>query len=299
MGTASARSRESQGTSARPSTGSVLVGLATGLGPLHLIVVGLTISVAVWAWFAMIIGSGPDWDTFGWTFFLTSVAGGLLQIIAVFWIDGTGSLRERLTVRVAEGPRGVPLLLLVPAVVYAIVFFASARPDIPADGFEYGWSVYQAIGVLLMLSVVGAALGGGVAFIIMVPIGILVAAVLPRTQAERDGTSRSTAFGTMTPLNLVAGVAILAGAVSFAIAMQFVLAAGSGSTRADMARQFVALVSLRGGLLPTIWALASIALIVVGAVVSNREQDAGLRRAARAVSGPAAPRSGSGSHPHR
>jgi hypothetical protein len=277
----------------------VLVGLAAGLGPLHLIVLGLTISVTVWAWFAMIIGSGPDWDAFGWTFFITSVAGALLQIIAVYWIDGTGTLRERLTVRLTEGPRGVPLLLFVPTVVYAIVFFASARPDIPADGFEYGWSVYQAIGVILMLSVLGAVFGGAAAAIILVPIGMLVATLIPRTQAERDGTSRSTAFGTMTPLNLVAGVGVLAGAVSFAIAMQFVLAAGSGSSSTDMVRQFVAFVSLRGGLLPTIWALASIALIVVCVVVNNREQDAALRRAARAVTAPAAPRSGSGSHPHR
>jgi hypothetical protein len=277
----------------------VLVGLAAGLGPLHLIVLGLTISVTVWAWFANIIGSGPDWDRFGWTFFITSIAGGLLQIIAVYWIDGTGTLRERLTVRTSDGPRGVPLLLLVPAVVYAIVFFASARPDIPADGFEYGWSVYQAIGVILMLSVLGAVFGGAAAAIILVPIGMLVATLILRTQAERDGTSRSTAFGTMTPLNLVAGVGVLAGAVSFAIAMQFVLAAGSGSSSTDMVRQFVALVSLRGGLLPTIWALASIAVIVVCVVVNNREQDAALRRAAHAVSAPAAPRSGSGSHPHR
>lgn len=285
MDTESARSHEShpkgtpKGTPTRPSTGSVLVGLAAGLGPLHLIVLGLTISVTVWAWFANIIGSGPDWDKFGWTFFITSIAGGLLQIIAVYWIDGTGTLRERLTVRTSDGPRGVPLLLLVPAVVYAIVFFASARPDIPADGFEYGWSVYQAIGILLLLSVVGAFLGGGVAIIVMVPFGLLVAALIPRTEAEREGTSR-TVFGTMTPLNLVAGVGVLAGAVSFAISMQFVLAAGSGSSSADMVRQFVAFVSLRGGLLPTIWALASIALIVVCVVVNNREQDAALRRAA-------------------
>lgn len=230
------------------------------------IVLGLTIALALWSWIAYVVGGPQDFGTWGWIFAGSLVIGSVVQMVFFVYVRPSGTLRQRLGFSTMAPVRGGWIVLLAPAVVIGIILLIVTPPDTSVSDFSRDMSVYQVIGIVTLLSLLFTYLGAGaIFFLIVVPLGLLVAAVLPET--AKDATRPSTDW---TRTQLVTGGLVVFCVIGFALSITGVAASAASSSRGRMIDQLIAFITFTGNPVATAATWFFIAAIVVLAIVNNR-----------------------------
>jgi hypothetical protein len=250
-------------TAESPKARTGLRGFLDRTGTPELVILALTVGISVWAWLAFVVGSPQNVEAFGWLFLGVNLGGATAQLILAWFVRAQGTFRDRVTGSAASDTRrGSWIVFVGPAVVYAVVFLIVTPPSTPARDIEYGWNIYQAIGLFVMLGLLASACSILV-YVAALPILFLIDGLLPARKVGQDPMSRGEYLG---------GGVLLLGIFGFAISMQFIAPAlaSTHSSRERMGLQFWFFVTLHGAPVPTIIAVLCIAAIVVGIIVNNR-----------------------------
>ena len=187
----------------------------------------------------------------------------------------SGSLRQRLAFGARAGAQGGAWIpLLAPAVIIGLALLMLTPPGTSVEDFDSDMSLYQVIPLMALLALVGTAIGAGAVFLLIVmPLGFLVAALLPSD--EREIAPSSSLLLTRSQLVLVG--LFLFSVVGFAASMASVYPAARGSRPERMWETLVALLTATGD--ATASALAwCFALAVALIVIVNNRVEARLKR---------------------
>lgn len=259
---------------ARPSVFRVLAHVR----PLEWAVLALTVAVTVWAWLTFVVTAPQDWDTYFVAFAIATVGGATLQVVLLVYARPRGSLRQRLALG-SRGDSGIGgwVLFVAPPVLIPLALLALTPPSTPVDGFDSGMSLYAVIALMVLLTLLLTGIGAGVVFLLIVlPLGFLIAAALPRD--EREVTQSPGLELTRAQLVLMALFVLLT--VGFAVSMASVARGVAESTRGRMAEDFVAFITGTGEPVATVSAWFFIVAITVTIVAHNRVE-ARIKRRAR------------------
>lgn len=251
---------------ARPAVLRVLGQLRTP----EWVVLGATIALSVWAWIAYVVAQPQDFAGFFLWLAIATVAGGTLQAIFVVFVRPSGTLRQRFAFGSYGGSfAGSWILVLAPPLVIGLLLLVITPPATSGAGFDPDMGIYQVIGMTVVLGLAFTAVGAGAVFVvIVVPVVMLIAAVLP---AGRGETEQTRSAG-LSRLHLVLGPLVMISAVGFALSITSV-AATTGSTRfARMQDQFFAFITGNGNPVAIASAWFFIAAIVVLGIINNRAE---------------------------
>jgi len=149
----------------------------------------LTVGISVWAWLAFVVGAPQNIPAFGWVFLGVNLVGATIQLAMAWFVRPHGTRRDRVTGAAMAGTRGgSSIVFWGPTVVYAIVFLIVTPPNTPAGDVEYGWSIYQAIGLFLALGFL-AAVCSILVYLAALPILFIVDGLLPARKVGHDPMS--------------------------------------------------------------------------------------------------------------
>jgi hypothetical protein len=250
-----------------------LLGFIDRIGTPAAVIFGLTIGIGIWSWLAYVVQSPQDVNTFGFIFLGVNVLGAAAQMSYIVFFQKTGTVRERVTLEAGHSSRqGSSVIFWGPAVIFGIVFLLVTPPGTSATAIEYGWNIYQAIGLFTMLSILAAAIGSLLLYVLVViPVALIINGLLPPEKEE----SRSANSVPIRPISrtesLCMGLIIVA-IVTFAVDMQFISPAKITThfSRQAMGEQFMYFVTLHGDLVATIIGVLSIVVIVVLGIINNK-----------------------------
>jgi hypothetical protein len=167
--------------------------------------------------------------------------------------------------------------VLAPAVIIGLALLILTPPGTSVEDFDSDTSLYQVIPLMALLALVGTAIGAGVVFLLIVmPLGFLVAAVLPRDQRQMAPSD---------PLLLTRSQLVLAGlflfsALGLGVSMVSVYPGAPGSRAERMRESLIALLTATGEPIPSALAWFFALSIVLIVIFSNRVE-ARLRRQRR------------------
>ena len=243
--------------------------------PIEWVTLAVTIAAPVWAWLTYVAKGEQDFDAFFLVFAIATIGGATLQVILMAYVRPTGSLRQRLAFGARSGAQGGAWIpLFAPAVIIGLALLILTPPSTPVGDFDSDLSLYQVIPLMALLALVGTAIGAGAVFLLIVmPLGFLVAALLPRDQREIAPSNSLQ----LTRAQLVLAGLFLFSTVAFAASMASVSPDARGSRPERMWETLVALLTATGD--PTASALAwCFALAVVLIVIVSNRVEARLRR---------------------
>jgi hypothetical protein len=230
------------------------------LGTPTLVVIAANLAVSLWAWLAYVLTAPRDFLVFVITLMVATTIASAVQISLVALTPVLRDARGRLASFAVQ----FASTLLLGAVVLAIT-----PPGTPADDFIRGGSIYQVIGVSLLLSLVSVYLGAAVFYLVLLPLSLLLRAISGRKARSAVGGNDST-FEQMSRAELAATGGILLATLGFGISMYFVFPdAGQTVTRLRMLDQLGALITFRGNLTASASALFCVVVIVVLVIVNN------------------------------
>jgi hypothetical protein len=245
-----------------------------GVQRLEWVALAVTVTVTVWAWLAYVVEYPQDFDGFILVFAIATIVGATLQVILIVYVRPSGSLRQRLAFGARAGAQGGAWIpLLGPAVIIGLALLILTPPGTSVEDFDSGMSLYQVIPLMALLALLGTAIGAGVVFLLVVmPLGFLVAALLPGD--ERIAPS--------DPLPLTRSQLALAGLfllclLGFGVAMVSVYPDATGRRAERMWESLVALLTATGEPIPSALAWFFALSIVLIVILSNRVE-ASLRR---------------------
>ncbi|SEB49683.1 hypothetical protein SAMN04489806_0860 [Paramicrobacterium humi] len=260
----------------RPASASDKVRAAVGrLGMLEISVFALSCVLGIWSWLAFVVSTPQDYAAFTLIYWIGLIIASTVQMVAMLIVRNRGArdLGDALT----STPPSLPYLLLGPIVVVAVAMLIVTPPGTPTAGFDDDFSsIYQIIGLFVLLALIAVALGAGVVFLIIV-LPVLAVAV-----SMRKGSAASIerfSGGLASRGELVCGALILPAALGFGVGMYFVAPdAGSGLTANRMLVQFLMWVSFQGELLPSVVAWLCLALMIGLVTAYNVQYGRRMRR---------------------
>lgn len=250
-----------------------LLGFIDRVGTPAAVIFGLTIGIGIWSWLAYVIHSPQDIDTFGFIFLGVNVLGAAAQMAYIVFFQKTGSVRERITLEAGQNARqGSSVIFWGPAVIFGIVFLLITPPGTSATAVEYGWNIYQAIGLFAMLSFLMAAFGSLLLYtLVVIPTVLIIRGILP-PEKDEDRSANSVPIGPISRTeSLCMGLIILV-IVTFAVSMHFVAPSRitTNFSREAMFEQFVYFITLHGNLTATITGALCIVAVVILGIINNK-----------------------------
>ena len=243
-------------------------------------ILAITVAASVWAWRAYVVERPQDFGAFLLVLAIATVGGGTLQaVVMAYGRPNNGSLRQRLAFGGRGGSgRGVWIPLFAPAVLFGLALLILTPPGTPVEDFGSDMSLYPALLLMALLTLAGTGIGAGVVFLlILMPLGFLVSAVLPRDEREREPSISPQ----LSRSQLVLAALMVFSAVGFAVSMTLVTEGTSQSSRGRMGEDLVAFVTGTGAPVATISTWFFIAAIVAIVIVSNRVEARLARRPVR------------------
>ena len=223
--------------------------------------------VSVWAWVVFAIDAAPDSGGGA------VAAAGAVGLGSVVLFSLRYAQRNRAPEKHPASVVRMPLVAL-PVVTNPLIFLAITQPDLAIGGFEPRIEPYAliALSALLML---GGVLAGLLAFALVVwPVLALVDSVRPPGTGGR-GVSSAARVLTRRQLGGLGGAALAL--VGWATAMASVFPDAEGPEAQQRLQTIAAWVTLRGEPVPSLVALAAMALLVAAVWCATRPARATAR----------------------
>ena len=259
---------------ARPNARIAFGESIAAVRPLEWVTLAVTVATTVWAWLTSVVEPPQDFDSFFVVFAIATIGGATLQVALMAYVRPSGSLRQRLAFGARAGAQGGAWIpLLAPAALIGLALLILTPPGTPVEDFDSGMGLYQVIPLVTLLALLGTAIGAGAVFLLIVmPLGFLVAALLPSDQRIAPSSSLL-----LTRSQLALAGLFLFSVVGFAASMASVYPQAQGTRPERMWETLVALFTATGD--PTASALAwCFALAVVLIVIVSNRVEARLKR---------------------
>lgn len=133
------------------------------------------------AWLLLILRPAtPDFDTFTPVAAVILLVGYLFQIVWAVYLLPSAALYTRLTITRHTPPRHSWTLWVLPATVPILVLAVITPWSLPTDSYVPGMPLAGVLGMHLMLFTIAALAAVVIWMLLFVPLGLLVASVLPR-----------------------------------------------------------------------------------------------------------------------
>ena len=263
-------------TAAPPATSS-LRSLIAGIGLPELLLTVLGIVVPIWAWSTWVLARPQHFGPFLLVFCV--VTGGVAFAQMVLWsvVRAPGSLRQRLSLSALLGSQPpVYLLAIIVPVVDALAFLVMTPPSTSMADLDPSFSVPAAVGVLGLLGIIAATLGGGVLFwLLVVPVGLLVSLRL----SDRADDPAAHGVVDSAPRRAVGYFALLL-LSAVGLGVSFTVAGGTArsSTRLAMIAQVDTVIGLEASPAASVAVAVFLVAIVVLLLLFARAQRGRARR---------------------
>lgn len=244
-------------------------------GVLELSVFALSCVLGIWSWLAFVVSTPQDYMAFTLVYWIGLIVASTVQMVMVVVVRRRGA--KDLSEAFASIPKSLSYLLLAPIIVVAVAMLIVTPPGTPTAGFDEDFSsIYQIIGLFVLLALVAVALGVGVVFLLIV---LPVLAVVVSLRKGSAASIESFSGGLASRGELVCGALILPAALAFGTAIYSVAPdAGSGLTISRMGAQFMMWVTFQGELMPSIAAWIALAAMIALVSAYNVQYSRRMRR---------------------